>query len=1022
MRSRTTLRLGHLLFATLMPAGESDTPPRPLFAATYYTWSRWPDRHLGKADTALPLHVTAPAAADPTQAAWHERELDDAAAAGIDALLIANVPAPTPFDSVLAALSRALERRSAAGATPVRVGLLIDPFFVAVEQAGGETAVKLDPLDLRDAATRAAFLAPLDAFCAAIAPPFRATLEERLLVVVGNDALVGTVPPDFFDAIEQVGPERFGTTPLFVIEQSWGLAERPQWRRRATLAGLQQTGAVATLGPGFLDAEAARGLIRPLASRAQFLADAAPLLRVPRSPLDLLLLDSWNQLDDGSALAPTLESGTRYVGALRELREAWSAPSAPPFAVATPNAPLLAHSFAADRDLVLRDAVDWSADGAGRGIVLRAIEPDAAAAAARFEEPFGGRARLALPAGGHLRFELAAPFRSSAPNDYELTLEFETLSAADPAAPFEVAVGGREATPVERGGPRSIAGWVTRDAPTFELIATAPCALRSLRWRRREATVPTTAVGIDLPTLLTRLPRDASERANVTGRLAVARDLGARWLRVEVPWASLEPTAGARDFSALVELLTMIRSVGLEPIVALTRPPNDASPLPAHSSRAADFVAALLTACGDRLQLLELFPRGNVPGAIDRAPDLAGQMRVMREIAARMHSDFPHIAIALGAIAGNAPDWWSSIHGLREPYSYDLAALEVDASLGRRGSATFERSLQKLVAAARQDEPDRRWIVSVDREPPPIEAADDVASAYASRAIAAGLEASGHSSDLLHLLDSGELPRVDGVAMKRAKRWLEATGRPVVVQSLRELLTELRNDTARCCVLASGEWLPCELMEALPEWLDRGGLLITLGGVPGGRSARRREDGSFDEEGSALAPGWREALGIARLRARPAMAAKLTATTLAAGVTFPGLLDGLDAKTPPPFAAWFERRTGQPRDPRSHHRYDELIRRIDGEGNALGDGAALLRYAGGRAGSLLMVGLADGGGELDDAAAALALRHDLAAARRSAGETGTAIVLWRLGVLEELDAATMAAAAFRDFAAEIAEK
>ncbi|MBL8840222.1 MAG: hypothetical protein JNL90_01700 [Planctomycetes bacterium] len=1070
MRPRR-LRWLLLLLALFMSGGRglpqaarrTDAPAldgRPLFAATWYGWQQWPDRHLGTPDAPLPRSVVAPSACDPTRVEWHRRELDAAAAAGLDALLLANVPAPTPFEALLRALARALEQRAAEGAPPVRVGLLLDPFFTALEQAGGEGSASLAPLDLREQATRAAFCAPLDLFFALIPPPHRALLHERPLVVVAGDALVAAAPQDLFESLEQEGAVRWGASPWFVVEQSWQLPDRAQWRRRATLFGLQRSGAVATLGAGFLDGEAARGLIRPPASRAQFLADAAPLLRVPRGELDLLLFDSWNQCEDGSALQPTLESGTRYAGAIRRLREAWERGAAGGVAAdrtgdaaatallrdfsadsLTPNAPLLERAYAPDRAVALADHVEWRADGGGEGLALRAIAPAPAAEAARFVETPESAAALDLPqAGTTLRFELAAPFRTARADRFTIECEAVALGAAPPA--LEVRVGERRVALAATGTATPLESWSTRDLATFELHVASPCALRRLRITRVSDALPSGGAGLDHPTLFARFADGGARRAEALAELSRARPLGARWLRFEVEWGTLEQGGVLRDetVAALVEWLRAVRAAELEPIVALTAPPADALPIAAHAERCVDFVTALLGRCDESLRLLELFPRGNLPGGFAPAPDLVGQMRVQRQVAARLHADFPRVALLFGASRGNDPAYWQAIEGLREPYSHDAAALELDASLGRRGSATFARSLAELATTARRGGPQRPLLLSVDAEPPLRATDDDPLRPLAARCLTAALERIGRAlppTAPLHLLDPGELPRVAGVTTARARDWLAATGRPVVVAELPELLAAVNGEAARVVAIGSGEWWPLELLDALPGWLDRGGLLVSLGGLPAGRAARRRTDGSFEEAGSERAPAWREELGIARWRPRgggeaPAASdPRLRGATLAAGLTFPALLLPTEAALPAEFAAWFDRRAGAPRDPRGLHRYDALVQRVAADGSALGDGVALLQYAGGREGALLLMGWRDDRGELTAERAATALEHDLAAAARSAPRS---IVLWRVSESESrdrdgdiaatsapspLDPSLPAAAAFARFAAAL---
>src|SRR6185295_16310830 len=73
-------------------------------------------------------------------------------------------------------------------------------------------------------------------------------------------------------------------------------------------------------------------------------------------------------------------------------------------------------------------------------------------------------------------------------------------------------------------------------------------------------------------------------------------------------------------------------------------------------------------------------------------------------------------------------------------------------------------------------------------------------------------------------------------------------------------------------LLAGGEIVPNALIPVLPGFLDRGGLLVTLGGAPFRRSATLAPDGAFelDDDASAAATLCDE-LRIALARIRPAI-------------------------------------------------------------------------------------------------------------------------------------------------------
>ncbi|MBM4016686.1 MAG: hypothetical protein FJ293_17220, partial [Planctomycetes bacterium] len=79
-----------MLLLTLAAALAADPPQ---LAATFYPWYEWRDGALVSPDPRpLRQQPLAAATCDPTAVAWLAAELDAVAAAGIDTLLVANVP------------------------------------------------------------------------------------------------------------------------------------------------------------------------------------------------------------------------------------------------------------------------------------------------------------------------------------------------------------------------------------------------------------------------------------------------------------------------------------------------------------------------------------------------------------------------------------------------------------------------------------------------------------------------------------------------------------------------------------------------------------------------------------------------------------------------------------------------------------------------------------------------------------------------------------------------------------------
>jgi hypothetical protein len=990
----------------------------PQLAATFYPWYEWRDGALSSPDPRpLRQRPLLPAASDATAVEWLDAELDAAAAAGIDTLLVANVPAPARFEATMRALGRALADRAVGGAPPIRVGLLLEPHFAALDLAGGAGAAAVPPIDLREPTERDAFLAPLAHFFAEIPSASQAQFRGGPLVVIGNDGAIAACPPDFFDVLEREAPDRYGATPTLVIDPSWNLEARPQWRRGAPLLGPQRRGAIATLGPGWLDEDAGRGMIRPPGSRSEFLGEAQRLLA--EAAPELLIVESWNQFHDGSAVAPTLSHGTRYGSALRRVARALREPGrAATWEVASPREPLLARAWHAGRAAVLANAVDWRADGDGSGIELLELLVDRSVANATLPRADPKSDRLVLPpAGVELVFEVPAPFRRLTAADHELKIE--THGACDWRVRTE-GDGDDSSTPpqvevrADPGGSATLRleSWSSRSRPRLRLTAQSATELVRVTLTRLEDRLPEGGLGIDDPELfpLALLGANAANgRAadaweGVSRRVAAAAALGASWLRFELDLARLPAaTGGTIDWSVATRLVAAIRDRGLQPIAAISSLPAGSPPLGADPESVADLLSGLRAACGEGLRVVELFPGANRPSRFARAPDLPGFLRAVRAVAGRLHVEAPDLALVGGGIAGPDLDWCDSFRALREPWHLDASALEVDDRYGAAGGPTEAGALTAMVesAAARPGLPGVLTLAaSASPSTPERLARNAQVVSVAGALVREAMTRRGLAGTPIHLLEPDDLPRVGGFSTPHARAVLAAAGSDVETLTLVPLVGAIGDGRARVAAVASGERWPAELIAVLPSFLDRGGMLIALGGPPAIRSAALSEGAGFELGGAELGLALHDDFRIGLVPWERTLDPIPPGAGLRAGRTFPGFV-------PPtaelPLSALFRRRGGEPRDPRGYHRYDELLTLHDSGGEPVADVGVLLHYQGGREGALLLLGFAGETGLPDRDAQA----GDFAAQLRAIAKLPAAarrIVLWR-GLTDTADSA-----------------
>ncbi|MBC8161003.1 MAG: cellulase family glycosylhydrolase, partial [Roseiflexaceae bacterium] len=203
------------------------------------------------------------------------------------------------------------------------------------------------------------------------------------------------------------------------------------------------------------------------------------------------------------------------------------------------------------------------------------------------------------------------------------------------------------------------------------------------------------------------------EQAKVLRTLDLARELGARYVRLHMPWSDVEIHAKG-DFadrrngppvSAWAKydfLFTAMRERGLEPIVRLDRPPEWARPKaiatpewqailavnpnadspPDNAADYADFVAAVAARYAGQVRFLQLW---NEPNLADewggKPPDVAQFLALFRQASAAARAANPQVVILFPSLAP------TDGLDLRGPIT-DLEFLDATYQLG--GAASFD--------------------------------------------------------------------------------------------------------------------------------------------------------------------------------------------------------------------------------------------------------------------------------------------------------------------------------------------
>ncbi len=254
---------------------------------------------------------------------WHRRELLDILAAGLDFILPVYWGSPGDHGSWsfagLPPLVEACRRLEGEGKTPPRIGLFYDTSTLQWNSRGYHA-------DLTTLEGKEWLYVSARDFFSLIPPDLWATVEGRPIVWLYSAGFARRQDPTALDHLRRAFEADFGVRPFVVKEVSWhGEADAAYaWGAalRPTVLG------VAAVGPGY-DHSAVPGrtpLVRDREGGAFYSRSWEwALSRSPASRPKIAVVETWNELHEGTEIAPTREHGRRYVDLTRKHADLWRA-------------------------------------------------------------------------------------------------------------------------------------------------------------------------------------------------------------------------------------------------------------------------------------------------------------------------------------------------------------------------------------------------------------------------------------------------------------------------------------------------------------------------------------------------------------------------------------------------------------------------------------------------------------------------------------------------------------------------
>ncbi|MBN1451152.1 MAG: DUF5010 domain-containing protein [Anaerolineales bacterium] len=259
-----------------------------------------------------------------TEVSWHRRELLEMMTAQIDIVLPVYFGNEDNFSwskPGLQTLVSATQTLIGEGRTPPKIGMFFDTN--ALLQQNNNI-----PPDLTTETGKANFYNMIFDFFEMVPNSLWATIDGRPIIFLYVSTIVGDYNQSTFDYINQHFQTDFGTTPYYVMNNSWqGVTTDEVCIWGSALYGPSTNGRVGTLGPGFDNTALANYLGQPPGIRARECGEFynSGWEAMMSTGVTLVVIETWNELYEATEIAASREYSTTYITLTAENVLRWKA-------------------------------------------------------------------------------------------------------------------------------------------------------------------------------------------------------------------------------------------------------------------------------------------------------------------------------------------------------------------------------------------------------------------------------------------------------------------------------------------------------------------------------------------------------------------------------------------------------------------------------------------------------------------------------------------------------------------------
>lgn len=304
----------------------------PVVATHYFYWYRWPDLHFDQPGAPGPeghrRHFPDPEQVSYESADWHRKQFEDMAWCGVDVALPVYWGAPGAYErgnlrfSVdgLAPMVEALDAMAHDGVKGVKLGLFYDTSTLLRSVRGlPEDAEHPNRPDLTTPEGKALFCDTVVEYFERIPARHWARFRGSPLVVLYSSGFAGAWDETLGASLAKAFEKRFpGEHPWLVADASWGeigQAMRTCWG--AALSGPKLFPGVAQVGAGYDDTPVP-GRRTPIREREDGDFYRWSWRQAVLARPSLVLIETWDEMHEGTEVCETVEAGRRYLELTRE--------------------------------------------------------------------------------------------------------------------------------------------------------------------------------------------------------------------------------------------------------------------------------------------------------------------------------------------------------------------------------------------------------------------------------------------------------------------------------------------------------------------------------------------------------------------------------------------------------------------------------------------------------------------------------------------------------------------------------